>query len=921
MNNAATAQAMLKCYRPTGHLSPLWRVVVILFLLWWMPCGLFAQFTVVYDHSETETVAVRYAVDSNSSDIVTNYFIREIARSIPRRFDYTSYSYSYRQVVRVIRLDDGSCEASVDINEARCTGDVLYKGFDISDVLFPNYIRFEGTLYDKYKKEVAVFRYSGSDLHWGYNKIGFATFRDTIRSPLFTFQLKEKVIQFDSIALDHFAEKLMLIDRYYQSKAVIAAGNRKLDAYNFDNIDMIIVYDIMLKDIERQVEDLYQLDLPGKLNLSSYDPIGYIDLFTAFSERTRRIRQQEENSLATLDQIYFNQGRKLLAAGEKSRALLYFKRSCNYNPLYVPSWYERARMLYANDSVMQAADIIQSVLTGMNPDPVMSDSVQAFAEKILKTLQQQGHDNLVLQKYNESVALIERGIRFCEGSPGLHCGEQIYKDYAASKYGLYQSYLSVAEKALQGGRYDLARVYVKEARDYQKKNQREIIGNVGADAVMVKLIQQLIKKGDTLCGRKKFDQALECYRKAAVECDSLEAGLCPAGLENGFKKAYNGLFSGKVQDAYRLLNNGAVDRAEQTLEEAKAFQSEHASYILYLIDYDTVYRAIRQFKYDRHVQTGVLSLKYVNYEDAFQSFEQAYLLSEQIRLREHKGLDSLLRLSGRPVLQTRIQRALALIPAQGAGPARVALDETDLRIQRCGLSDDSLLMAQLSSARVSIHNAYCGEISATCSDLLERGNHAADQKDYLAARALYDSALIMAKVAHDCHQDTTVLADALQRVGPAATYQGMLKRLQPYLLIGDTNAYFTGFLRACSFYREQQLAASGLPALDLVDQMAEASSSILKRRAVEFLLREGRTGEALRLMGLTLEGTKPDAQAVALLEKLAVRCADDDFRSNPQGDPVVKVGTYTDAKTGFPVFRRVYLKRFKNLVRSVVPAS
>ena len=452
----------------------------------------FAQFDVIYEKADNEVYTVNYQSEPDSSSQITNIFIREIAKSVPKRFDYTSYKYSFRQVLRVIRLADGRYEASVDINEARCLGDVIYKDFDISDVLFPNAIHMKVSLYDKYKKEINVFNIDSHSLHWGYNKLAFYSFTDTIRQPSFTVTVDNRAVFFDSNAVAAFNDKLLRIDEYYQSKAVIARGNQKLDAFDFKNIDMILVYDIMLDEIEQNLEILYQRDFPGTLSLSGHDPIGYIDMFNAYSERCRSVRAQEDACLATLDKIYYDQGKKYLDLGQVSKAMLYFSRSCNYNPMYVPSYYERAKILYFHDSVNEAADIMQSVLTTMNPGPAMADSVILFSEKVFHTLQQQGMDYLKLEKFNESLAVIERAIRFCEGSPGINCGEQIYKDYASSKFGIYQSYLSVAEKAIQNARYELAEVYIIEARKYQRQNAKEIIGAAAADAVTSKLARAMV---------------------------------------------------------------------------------------------------------------------------------------------------------------------------------------------------------------------------------------------------------------------------------------------------------------------------------------------------------------------------------------------------------------------------------------------
>jgi len=872
-----------------------------------------AQFSVVFEQAENEKVTVSFISEPDSSASVTNFFIQEIAKSVPKRYDFTSYHYTFRQVLRVIRLADGSYEASIDINEAHCGGDVIYKDFDISDVLFPNHIVIQAALYDKYKKEVGTFNINSDEMHWGYNKIALKTFTDTIKQPAFTFNVLQRRLYFDEKAKIAFDCKLKLIDKYYQSKATIAQGNQRLETFDFNNIDMIIVYDIMLKDVERQVEELYQLDFPGNLNLSVHDPIGYIDLFTDFSEHYRQVRTREDISLSTLDKIYYEQGLKLIAQENVAKANLYFTRSCNYNPYFVPSWYQRAQILFSHDSVIAAADIIQNVLTTMNPEPAMSDSVVAFAEKILATLQQQGTDYLKLEKYNESLVVMERALKFCTGSSWIKCNDQIYKDYAASKHGLYQSYLTVAEKALQRGRFDLAEVYITEARNYQRANTSEIIGDAAADATTLKMVKAMINKGDTLCGRKKYEQALSWYDKAAGFCDSIEGAPCREELDKGYRRAYNELYSIKVAEAYKVLQSGSPDRAEIIIAEARSYQGLHPKYIVYTVPTDTVFLSIQKVRYQTLIQTGTLSLHYLNYEDALVSFESAKLISEQYKIRKNPSLDSLLKVVAKPVILTQIQHASDLLGKSLLDTTAVLISAIDERTERSGLRQDSLLTPLIKALHERHFRAVCDGYQRRYSELAQEAREAADRLDYISAMSLYASALQLAGEHTDCSIDTSAVSDGYLRATLPAGYQERMKSAGEKIARNDTIAYFTEYSAAEAYFEQYRIGYNGLLHTPMEQLCTGSQNMFFKIAGIRYFFSQNDTEKGFRVLQSLYTETKPSVTITKIQTEAGRVIATNDFRANPTADPSVTVLGRTSSQKWYAAFKKSYLTTWKNL--------
>jgi hypothetical protein len=887
------------------------RILLPVFLLVFLDQTAFSQFAVIYEKADNEVFNVNYQSVPDSSSSVSNYFIREIARSIPKRFDFASYKYTFRQVLRVIRLDNGSYEAAVDLNEARCIGDVTYKDFDISDVLFPNCIRMDAVLYDKYKKELVHFNISSDKLHFGYNKLGFFAFSDTIKQPAFTFTVNRRDLYFDSAAIVNFNEKLKRIDEYYQSKNIIANGNKKLDLFDFKNIDMIIVYDIMLDEIEKQVETLYQRDFPGTLNLSAHDPIAFIDSFTTFSERCRAIRAREDESLASLDRIFYEAGVKYMQQEQTGKAALYFKRSCNYNPLYAPSHYQLARILYLHDSIIQSADILQQVLTKMNPDPAMADSVISFAQRVYQTLQQNGADLLKLEKYNESLVVIQRAISFCEGSPGLSCDDKIYKDFAASKYGLFKSFLTVAEKALQSYRFDLAEVYIRAAREYQQANSHEIIGDAAADEVTVKLVKGLVARADTMTSRKKYEQALAMYDRASALCDSVDDKDCRTDLDKSYRRIYNAIYNQMVAGAYKSLKDGKPADAEKQIIEARLYSSEHSAYIVYLVPADTVFQSIQGYKYRQYMASAKSLIAYKQYQDAFLNLELARILENAYNVKRDPGLDTLLRIAGKEVVMADISRTANLLALNKTDSALICLKLIDFKTEFARLQSDSLLSAEISRLHAEFNREHCRNLEESISLCSDTASDYVSRQQYEIALIKYQSILQKATGDSLCKPDTSFFAEQIERLIPIITYRKQMYLADSALKAGDSVYFFSKYRDAEKFYLQKNLGSEGINHVSLYDFLKKQSTPALIYTAVLYYQGIALYEDAFKTISILKSLAVPDAHQKSLMSQLGQQLAAYDYSRNSNSDPVLNITGRTGADKWYTAFRKGYLKEWK----------
>ncbi|MFH0893990.1 MAG: hypothetical protein V2A54_06100, partial [Bacteroidota bacterium] len=128
-------------------------------------CNLQAQNQIVYDNTQNESFLVKYYQQTtNESQIISNYFISEFSKSIPKILNYTQYTFGYSQQARIIKNSGNQYEANVDLTNFAASGDVVFRGINVAPLLFPQKTDFTVKVLNQTNNVVAERFFSQVDL-------------------------------------------------------------------------------------------------------------------------------------------------------------------------------------------------------------------------------------------------------------------------------------------------------------------------------------------------------------------------------------------------------------------------------------------------------------------------------------------------------------------------------------------------------------------------------------------------------------------------------------------------------------------------------------------------------------------------------------------------------------------------------------
>lgn len=885
------------------------KLILILIMLL-LGKSIFAQNPVVYQNVLSEEGTIKYDFGTEDGQLDKNFIIQQLALSIPKKTEFTQYSYAFSLILRIQKIGDYKYTALVEADNFKCFGDIHYKGFDISDVLMPSKIDFSLSVYRANFARVDNQHISNAKLIYGYNKIYFTSFVDSTTNPVFTMNISNKNLIFDSLTKGNFIRKRKLIDDYYLSELQMSDASLMLEKIDYKDVDMAVVYDIRLMDVEKIVNSLFQTDFPTKLFLSGYDPINYIDKFNRLSSETIKARAELNKNLAVLDKLLYEKGLDFLKKNDVKNAVLYFNKTIDYNKYYAPAHYQLARMLYHKDSIYRSAEIITNIFTSMNPDPDTYKNLILLSDSLMKSFEINGNYFLKTEKYNEAVECFETLLKFCSSAIGLKCKDDYNKNLSLARFGIFRSYLDVSKRAIEGNRLNLAEVYVLEAKSFQKKYSSDIINDEEADAMMFKLAKAYIMLGDSSLNRKRFDKAQDYYGKAIALCDSNtnENYKCPDNISYKIARAKSGFFEEMVKRAYLAYKDNSINKAEQIMTEADEYRKTYPKEITINAGFDSVMAKIKTIRYNELVKESRYLSVFASYDEMISRMKLAKLLEKNYKVKASKLMDSLVEMYAKPFIQTKIKAVYPIVNRGQIDSAKYLCSIQDDNIKDILLESDTSLTNSISSLRNYIIHMECTASRNKFNENYQKAIEMSNINDFIYSSVFVDSALSIARKHIDCNIDTADITLMKENHKRPLIYQNLIIRANNNYFRKQFDSTMILYLKAEKYFEKQKISNSGLKHISIEEYILNKSNEKFSIFAISYLTDSLYCDKALMLLKGLEKQSYPSVQLKTELQKLGKLTAVQDRALQPAGKAAQYLKTHIGKDKWFKYYKNAYYK-------------
>lgn len=871
----------------------------------------YSQFSVVFEDKKPGSLTFEYASEPTNNHVFTNSMLEEISKSIPQKTEFTQFTFTYTLVLRITQNNSFNYTAGIELYDATCSGDIQYKGFPLSEVLLPAYCEFEAGVYKDNINAAYSFPKQKTLISNGYNRLASLSFVDS--SGTTGYSVKTNMLSFvynDSSEIKFF-ERLKLIDRYYLSTNSINTIYKSLRNIDAANTDMLLVYDILLSEAEKSAEELYLLDFPGKLHLVQYDPENFLDRFNLLSDTLILVRNEMNLKLKNLDKLYYDKGIKALNNKDMQSAMGQFKKSVLFNPMYAPSQLEIAKILFWRDSLTESAEILKLLLNKANPDPNTYQATILYTDSVYNKLTDQAYFLLNEERHTEAAFIFQYCLSFCDSAGSYQCRDKHIKGLAMAKFGIYQSFLKVAQKAIDNQKYDLAIIYIEEARKYQSENNSAIINDAEAIGKIEIIAHHYMVKGDTLFARKHLKKALDNYHQALSLCSAYHIEI-PDKLERSISKAKNAYYSELIQKSRAKVAEGKDIEAEQILNEAIALASENQEIVSNQTVSDSIILMIRQLQYQKYlVEAASFSSQQLS-DQAMDALLKAMQVENDFRLRPSLGRDTLVRIIVYPYLCKLLENATLFVSLNLTDTASIMVNRAAEFQKIFNIHHDSSCISLISVIQKQIHELNCNRINVQFDSIMLASNIFIAEKKYHRASACLSIAIAFSETYPLCSIDPITAIEYKRLYLTPASYQELIEKADIALAMSAYREYVNYYYQA-GLFDQMTLKSFGLTHLPLTDIISTVNSPELVLAASEFYISKNMCDEALLCMhNLKRLGVSVDA-ATGIQQQLGVKIAIRDYESKNNIKSQILIKQYTAGDQWLKPFRLYYLKTRKSL--------
>jgi hypothetical protein len=797
------------------------------------------------------TCRIEYSGNGTNSPVVSDEMIREIAEDAVMHPRKIHFDIAARMQIRIFSADGMNPMVEISFGQPQLKGNIHFRKFSLSDLLMPD--RADFTIRIEKRDSVSSFlMFDVTNLKCSWNDSVILRRMIPSFSPVTDTVLIENLrVFYDKETLPPFRERVQLINDYYAANAVIDSLQVKYQEMDLGKLDNYPFYFITLEEMNKVLAILGERNFQQRLMLDSFDPLGFRVKYENLSRRSNSASMTFRENLkgswvpgirVALDSVIQDYLSGILRHIRWS--MLVTERSSGIYKEYLERYF--TTNAFGNDRKV-VRDLINKWFPGENADTVMA----SVSRQMNRACHDKADTLMNNRQFVEASELLAHAGRFTRINPFLKESNDDRAIITKAANGIYDSFLGVAEGAIQYRKFEMAKSYLTMAQIYRGEHASIITSDSLLKKVFGVLVKERLSQCDTLYFSTRYSEALECYTEFERGFDSVTVRLIHADIEQKIRFC-----------RYWML----MDQGLKKLVEA---DRPEAGRIFFLA---------RQIEADGHFPADPV-------------------------------FDSLCRVTYPFYLVHLLYTGEEKIWTNQLGMARQFADSIAFIQRTTGLQNSRELSDMLARYRRKVEERSCWNANEAVEVLLVRAQTERELKDFILDAALTDSAVSLAEQFRDCVIPMTGVKDTVDKYAEAYEYQRMLKQIEIFVITGKFKESVNGYIELETYNRAHDIGRFGLSIQTMYDYIYNHSVHELTLQAFLYFQEKQYLTEAFRYLKLLRIQDYPRKSAKLPLEWLGKMLAVQDFQDRPDHDPVDLVRNYTGSDKWMKCFRASYFRQ------------
>ena len=864
----------------------------------------------VFENVENSKYTFHYERSNSVKSNTNNFFIREIARHNLNSLNSTTFTYYYSVHQSITKNEANTFLVKTKVKGEKCTGDVYYRDFDISDILMPDHADLNIAIYsgdtfleDFYFKDLIQNEKGEFELDFVFegNEVT-DSYWARVENVNFYSGSKDKDIFFD---------RIHAIDTYYSGIAVAGRLINELESLDIKDSYMLPDLYVRLKEVERVYDAVKNFDFPAELNLATNDKAGY---YSRLEELDRKIAQYEYKFDRLLNSVEFIKIDGRFAGIAKDYVELishYFDLSQEVTHWQSSVYYNLGLVSYSNEMLDDYFSGFERIIDKTGACNNKVQVLNILKEQIFQSYLDKAREFNEKESFHLATGVLKNAERFYHLTYGTTTPVEYNILNATTNYGIYTSYIQVTDRAIEVGNYELAENYIKKAGEFQKQHSETIITDKYLNKMTNNLVNLYIVKGNSLNENGDFYEAKYCFEQAHRLSASISVYNKDYEIKHGLDRAINGLYNSYVEKARYYFDDGDFYRANEEILKAQELYNANSSVIMPSFEVNDITTGVNQSLYSYLIMKGKINLDAGSYTLAYEDLNNARKLEKEYGFQGDTLLEPLFKQAAALVIIDKCKAGSETVQMNNLDKATKIYDECMALQAECGLLNNPDVQKSLSELNSELFIKNCENENVVFNDFIKKADLSVNSGDFIGAVNILNRSFDVSMQNPYCEFDLATAEGLAEKYRPAARYQVLAKEAQQALLSEDRESFLKIYEEMERISAENEIVRAKIEPMPLFYLFSVKNNLALFEKSIEQYDNRAEFETAMKLLK-TIEANHYSMRDTrAIQERLAYKMSESDKANRGVVNPKANVEKYTGGKSWYKFFKKAYIKNTK----------
>ena len=609
--------------------------------------------------------------------------------------------------------------------------------------------------------------------------------------------------------------------------SIITTAYNAVEKINASDVDMLPVYDCTLNEAEFTIEFVKRAGAFNTVNTSDGQSVEVYRKYNDLLASIPKLRVIIDQYVSYHDFWCYKKGLDLLSKGDTVNANNYFDKSLLFNPFYIPSIYQKAVICLGKNNVAQAAYLVEDLQKVIYPEDANLNLINGLIELIKKHFNDYGNQLLAVQDYNASLELFMQADTFCIHYNKFDCAV-FEHGISLSKYGLYHSYLKVANQALDANKLSIAETFILKAKEYASLNRKYIVDDKEVDKNIKKLSKVYMELAFSYKNNSQKMQSDYYFQKADDLCKLINDEDCSKLVANAehstfVEPAKNIIASNHHKN--KTSHHKIKTKHKQHQELATTIKHKKKKHTVKNKKEETIEvketktNATVRNSYWKYIEEGDSYANENKFQQAIDNYVMAKCLESTASFTPCKTLDSLIKQNVINIINSDLQTAGFLVWANELANADSIYEKSIRKQKQYYIENDEELNASLTLLKQKMILKGCQNLQDKIDMNTAMAKNNIALRDYVRAGNLLEEVINIASHYKNCVLLTSNTEEAWQHIKPVIDYYKYKDDAKTAFAANDLKKFAESYHAADVLYLNSKLDTAKIPYTCTVDYL------------------------------------------------------------------------------------------------------